>query len=86
MLISNPDADDKLIGKALETAQANFVYDMPEGIDSTPKTNYKAPVYKTDDNGEEDKPLKPIPEKILSSPAACNSFNTFIYAALSKLL
>ena len=34
MLISNPDADDELISRALETAQAKFVYDMPEGIDS----------------------------------------------------
>ena len=34
MLISNPDADDELINRALETAQAKFVYDMPEGIDS----------------------------------------------------
>jgi ATP-binding cassette subfamily B protein len=34
MLISNPDADDEIIKSALETAQAKFVYDMPEGIDS----------------------------------------------------
>ncbi len=34
MLISNPDADDELIKSALETAQAKFVYDMPEGLDS----------------------------------------------------
>ena len=34
MKIGRPDADSELIGKALTTAQARFVADMPEGIHS----------------------------------------------------
>lgn len=34
MQIGRPDADSELIGKALTTAQARFVADMPEGIHS----------------------------------------------------
>ena len=34
MQIGRPDADSELIGKALSTAQARFVADMPEGIHS----------------------------------------------------
>ncbi len=35
MLFSAPDADTETIGKALSTAQARFVADMPEGIHSS---------------------------------------------------
>ncbi|MGI6049116.1 MAG: ATP-binding cassette domain-containing protein, partial [Petrimonas sp.] len=34
LLIGNPDADEEMLIKALEIASANFVLDLPEGLDT----------------------------------------------------